>query len=143
MDWVTLSYRDNNFCALQFTSLITTKGRRLDIHACTTLTLHYDKAFVSLRREQTHVEKKLAEKENYMDGIENQITNLSRMVCFVKIIAFYTTELFWQSIVYWIIEGFRFNIFIDETKLGHFYFPRETFEIEMNTISTVNSNYLL
>ena len=88
MDWVTLSYRDNNFCALQFTSLITPKGRGHGIHACTTLTLHYDKAIVSLWREQTHVERKLAEKENYMEGIDNQITNLSRMVCFVKIVAF-------------------------------------------------------
>jgi len=27
-----------------------------------------------------HLEKKLAEKENYLEGLDNQITNLSRMV---------------------------------------------------------------
>lgn len=48
-----------------------------------------------------HLEKKLAEKENYLEGLDNQITNLSRMVCSVKIIAFYTTgTVLTESILY-------------------------------------------
>lgn len=57
---------------------------------CTTMSLDQNKHLLYFHlREQTHLEKKLAEKENYLEGLGNQIANLSKLVCFVNIALLY------------------------------------------------------
>jgi len=52
---------------------------------CKVLSLDQNKHLLYFNlREQTHLEKKLAEKENYLEGLGNQIANLSKLVCFVN-----------------------------------------------------------
>ena len=140
MDWVTLSCLTITIsCSLQFISSLTTKWTGHGIHARTTLTLGYNNNVVLLWREQTHLEKKLAEKENYQEGLNSQISNLSRMVCFVKIMAFYTVNRNCLDREYCVLNHWRFQIQVQNFKrsnqTGTVLFP--SWDLEMNTISTV------